>query len=73
MNPVWKDRVWLCLALGPLVWMAFVLSFAGGPMDGVRLLVLYAQGMCVSVAAVSIFMPAISGRSGGQAGLNNGH
>jgi hypothetical protein len=64
MNQVWKDRVWLCLALGPFVWMAIVLSIAGGSVDGVRLLVLYAQGMCASVAGVSIFLPIIRERNG---------
>jgi hypothetical protein len=64
MEPIWKDRVWLCLAVGPFVWTALVLGFTGGSIDGVRLLVLYAQGMCASVAGVSIFLPVIRGRNG---------
>jgi hypothetical protein len=66
VEPVWKDRVWLCLAVGPFVWTAIVLGFAGGSVDGVRLLVLYAQGICASVAGVSIFLPVIRGRSGSK-------
>ena len=58
--------MWLCLAVGRFVWMAIVLSLTSGPIDGVRLLVLYAQGMCVSVAAVSIFTTTISARGGGK-------
>ena len=31
----------------------------GWPQEGVHLIALYAQGMCVGVAAVSIFLPLI--------------
>jgi hypothetical protein len=60
MEPIWKDRVWLALLLGPIVWAGIVMLFTGAP-EGVQLLALYAQGMCVSVAVVSMFLPAIRG------------
>ena len=49
------------LVLGPFVWAVVVMLFVGWPHDGAQLLVLYSQGMCVSVAAVSMFLPAIRG------------
>ncbi len=61
MTPIWKDRVWVSLLLGPFVWAGLVMLFAGWPQEGAQLLALYAQGMCISVAAVSIFLPAIRG------------
>lgn len=61
MQPIWRDHVWLSLLLGPFVWAAIVMAFMGWPQEGVELLARYAQGMCISVAAVSIFMPLIMG------------
>jgi hypothetical protein len=63
MEPIWKDRVWLTLLLGPFVWAVIVTLFVGWSQDGKQLLVLYSQGMCVSVAAVSMFLPAIRGQA----------
>ena len=53
---VWKDRVW----------PRFVMLFTGWPQDGTQLLVFYAQGMSVGVAAVSMFLPAIQGRDAAE-------
>ena len=61
--PIWKDRVWLTLLLGPVVWAGIVMLFTDWPLDGAQVLALYAQGMCVSVAVVSMFLPAIQGRT----------
>ena len=63
MVPIWKDRVWLTLLLGPFVWAGIVMLFTGTSLDGAQILVLYSQGMCVSVAAVSMFLPAIRGQA----------
>ena len=63
MEPIWKDRVWMFLVLGPFVWADIVMLFVGWSQDVAQLLVLYSQGMCVSVAAVSMFLPAIRGRA----------
>ena len=63
MEPIWKDRVWLSLLLGPFVWAALVTLLLGWAPEGVQLLALYAQGMCVSVAAVSMFLPILRGRA----------
>jgi hypothetical protein len=35
----------------------------GWPQDGAQLLVVYSQGMCIIVAAVSMFLLAIPGRA----------
>ena len=56
MEPIWRDRVWLSLLIGPFVWAGVVMLITGWPQEGVQLLALYAQGMCVSVAAVSVFL-----------------
>jgi hypothetical protein len=49
--------------LGPFVWADIVMLFVGWSQDVAQLLVLYSQGMCVCVAAVSMFFPAIRGRA----------
>jgi hypothetical protein len=64
IHPIWRDRVWLSLLLGPFVWTAVVMAFMGWPQEGVQLLAHYAQGMCISVAAVSVFLPLIRGSAG---------
>ena len=64
MHSILQDRVWLSLLLGPFLWTAVVVLFAGWPQAGVELIALYAQGMCVSVAAVSCFMPLMGGSAG---------
>jgi len=63
MEPIWRDRVWLCLLIGPFVWAGVVMLLTGWPQEGVQLIVLYAQGMCVSVAAVSVFLPLMGSSS----------
>jgi hypothetical protein len=60
MEPIWKDRVWFTLLL--FVWAGTVMLFTGWSQDGGQLLARYAQGMCVSVAAVSMFLPLIQTR-----------
>jgi hypothetical protein len=63
MQPIWKDRVWVSLLLGPLLWAGIAMPLTGWPQEGGQLLALYAQGMCVSVATVSVFLPTIRGRT----------
>jgi hypothetical protein len=64
MEPIWTDRVWLSLLLGPVVWSMVMALIAGWPEEGVQVVARYAQGMCISVAAVSILMPLIRGSAG---------
>jgi hypothetical protein len=59
MQPIWRDRVWLSLLIGPFVWAGVVMLLTGWPQEGVQFIALYAQGMCGSVAAVSVFLPLI--------------
>lgn len=61
MEPIWKDRVWQALLAGPVVWVGIAALLAGWPQEGVQLLASYAQGMCLSVAGVSIVLPLIKG------------
>jgi hypothetical protein len=61
MEPIWKDRVWQALLAGPVVWVGIAILLTGWPQEGVHLLASYAQGMCFSVAGVSIFLPLIKG------------
>jgi hypothetical protein len=60
--PIWKDRVWLSLVIGPFVWMAVVLQFLD--QADVHLLSLWAVGLCLSISVVSIVLPAIRGPLG---------
>jgi hypothetical protein len=57
--PVWKDRVWLALVLGPFAWMAVFFLFLDRA--SMHPLSLWTIGLCLSVSAVSIFFPAIRG------------
>ena len=63
-DSIWKDRVWLALVFGPLVWMAVLLSIMGWPLDVAHAGTLYCLGMCLGVALVSVFMPVMRGRGG---------
>ena len=58
--PIWQDRVWLSLVLGPFAWMAIFLPFLDW--SGVDLRSLWAVSFCLNLGVVSIFLPTIRGR-----------
>jgi hypothetical protein len=58
-GPFWKDKVWLTLVLGPVAYMLMLRPLLGWPFDMIHAGRLYCQGLCLCVAIVSIFLPAI--------------
>jgi hypothetical protein len=60
---IWRDRVWLALLAGPFVWAGLVILFREGSQEGVQLFAAYAQGMCLSVAAVSVLHPLLGAKT----------
>jgi hypothetical protein len=58
---IFKDRVWLALVFGPLVWMALLLSIMGRPLDVVSIGAFYSVGMCLSIGLISVFLPLMRG------------
>ncbi len=64
MTPIWKDRVWFSLVLGPVLWVVFASRIAGWSIDGAAGFAQYALGLCLSVAVVSIFMRLLRGDAG---------
>ena len=58
--PIWKDRVWLTLLLGPFVWVALFASRSGDA--GWQLGVYWAWGLCLTIGLVSAFFDTVRGR-----------
>jgi hypothetical protein len=55
-EPILKDRVWLVLLLGPLLWTAGAFLF-GWVSNTASLLAAYSIGICASVAVISLGLP----------------
>ena len=62
--PIWKDRVWLTLLLGPFVWMA-LFAAASGEL-GWQLGIYWAWGLCLTISLVSVFLDTVRGRRPAQ-------
>jgi hypothetical protein len=62
-DPFWKDRVWLCFVLGPLVWVAIVAPFLDwATVDGLRLASVIAACFVFNIGVVSACVHWIQGR-----------
>ena len=60
---IWKDRVWLCFVLGPLVWMALFLPFVEwSKLDGLKLVELASVAFVLNIGLVSACVPLIQGQ-----------
>lgn len=58
--PILKDRVWLALVFGPLVWMALFAPFVDRTIPE-QVALWFGGSFCLNLAIVSVCVPWIQG------------